>query len=202
MFTWLYDGANRSRTGSLIKSRGLSEHDAKAFLIFGFAKDIAEDISNDDIKKKVTQHIIAKPEHLFRTMFDEILNYRKDFPILDETKSNSVIYLDNTATTQKPKQVIQAMTAFLNNENATVHRGIYGLSQEATIRCDQIREDIKTFINAASVNEVIFTKGATESINLVATSYVEAFLQEGDEIIITQMEHHANIVPWQLVCEK
>ena len=135
-------------------------------------------------------------------MFDEILNYRKDFPILDETKSNSVIYLDNTATTQKPKQVIQAMTAFLNNENATVHRGIYGLSQEATIRCDQIREDIKTFINAASVNEVIFTKGATESINLVATSYVEAFLQEGDEIIITQMEHHANIVPWQLVCEK
>ena len=133
-------------------------------------------------------------------MSKKIKQLRDDFPLLNKNNSKSLIYLDNTATTQKPKQVINAMKDFLENENATVHRGIYGLSQKATSRCDDIRMSIKEFINANSENEIIFTKGATESINLVAHSYAYDNVQEGDEIIITEMEHHANIVPWQQVC--
>tara|TARA_A100001015_G_C15008332_1_gene721836 strand:- start:1082 stop:2302 length:1221 start_codon:yes stop_codon:yes gene_type:complete len=133
-------------------------------------------------------------------MSKKIKQLRDDFPLLKKNNSKSLIYLDNTATTQKPKQVIDAMKDFLENENATVHRGIYGLSQKATSRCDDIRMSIKDFINAKSENEIIFTKGATESINLVAHSYAYDNLEEGDEVIITEMEHHANIVPWQQVC--
>ncbi len=133
-------------------------------------------------------------------MSKKIKQLRDDFPLLKKNNSKSLIYLDNTATTQKPKQVIDAMKDFLENENATVHRGIYGLSQKATSRCDDIRISIKDFINAKSENEIIFTKGATESINLVAHSYAYDNLEEGDEVIITEMEHHANIVPWQQVC--
>ena len=127
---------------------------------------------------------------------------RSQFPILSPDFNSDLIYLDNTATTQKPRRVIDAMTHFLEDENATVHRGIYGLSQKATARCDGVREQVGQFINASRVEDIVFTKGTTESINLVAHSYARAFIQEGQEILITAMEHHANIVPWQQVCDE
>jgi cysteine desulfurase/selenocysteine lyase len=127
---------------------------------------------------------------------------RKDFPILSRVvNGKSYAYLDNTATTQKPLSVIQAMTTFLTHENATIHRGIYHLSQQATERCDASRRKLQTLINAYREEEIIFTKGTTESINLVAATYGATF-KKGDEIIISVMEHHANIVPWQQLCEK
>ena len=128
-------------------------------------------------------------------------NYRKSFPILSDEFNQELIYLDNTATTQKPDVVINAMSNFLKYENATVHRGIYGLSQKATDRCESIRSLVQTFIGAKRPEEIIFTKGTTESINLVAQTFGKTFLAKGDEIIITEMEHHANIVPWQEICK-
>ena len=129
-------------------------------------------------------------------------NFRRDFPILSNEFDPQLSYLDNTATTQKPACVIDVMTDFLKYQNATVHRGIYGLSQEATLRCDKVRDLVASFINASRSEEIIFTRGATESINLVAHSFARAFFEAGDEIIITEMEHHANIVPWQQICKE
>ena len=120
---------------------------------------------------------------------------RDDFSIFK--KHPELVYLDSTATTQKPRQVIDQMHDFIANDNATVHRGVYNLSQSATIRCEDVRKKVKTFINAKRPEEIIFVKGATEAINLVSHSYAKDKLAQGDEILITQMEHHANIVPWQ-----
>jgi cysteine desulfurase / selenocysteine lyase len=128
---------------------------------------------------------------------------RSEFPMLQQEMSGaSLVYLDNTATTQKPQRVIDRMTKFYNEEYATVHRGIYGLSQVATQNCDDVRSQVKSFINAASDKEIIFTKGTTESINLVAYSYAQTHLSQGQEILISEMEHHANIVPWQICAEQ
>mgnify|MGYP003329053746 CR=1 FL=1 len=128
---------------------------------------------------------------------------RAQFPILQpEHHERPLIYLDNTATTQKPKQVIDRIHQFYQFENATVHRGIYGLSQRATETCDETRRLIQEFINAESASEIVFTKGSTEAINLVASSLSNGFFKEGDEILITEMEHHANIIPWQEACKK
>ena len=125
------------------------------------------------------------------------------FPILKGKMNNKpLVYLDNTATTQKPQSVIDSMTTFYTQEYATVHRGVYGLSQAATERCDAVRVAIQRFINAASEKEIIFTKGTTESINLVANSYGLSFIKPGEEILVSQMEHHANIVPWQVCAER
>ena len=127
---------------------------------------------------------------------------RKHFPILSrEVNGKPYAYLDNTATTQKPLSVIQAMSEFLTVDNATVHRGIYHLSQRATERCDHVRRQVQQLVNARREEEIIFTKGTTESINLVAATFASTF-KKGDEIIISAMEHHANIVPWQQVCER
>jgi len=126
--------------------------------------------------------------------------YKSDFKIFDAHPN--FIYLDNTATTPKPKLVVDTMCDFLNNDNATVHRGIYGLSQKATDRCEAVRDKVKTFINAERSEEIIFTKGTTEAINLVAESYGSTVLEKGDDILITTMEHHANIVPWQIIAKK
>jgi cysteine desulfurase/selenocysteine lyase len=127
---------------------------------------------------------------------------RNDFPILShQVNGKSYAYLDNTATTQKPLTVVRTMSEFLTYENATVHRGIYHTSQKATERCEQVRRDVATLINAGRSEEIIFTKGTTESINLVASSFGEC-LKKGDEIIISAMEHHANIVPWQQLCKR
>lgn len=124
---------------------------------------------------------------------------RKDFPILETKVYNKpLVYLDNGATTQKPKPVIDAITNSYEHVNANVHRGVHYLSQLATDQMEQTRHSIAKFINSGSDREVIFTKGTTESMNLLASSFCETYCQKGDEIIVSEMEHHANIVPWQL----
>ena len=129
-----------------------------------------------------------------------ISDIRKDFPILGrEVYGKPLVYLDNGATTQKPRTVVDAITEEYYSVNANVHRGVHFLSQEATRLHEASRERVRTFINAASTNEIIFTRGTTEAINLLASSFGEAFLREGDEVIVSTMEHHSNIVPWQLL---
>ena len=129
----------------------------------------------------------------------QIEDVRKDFPILSKTIYNKpLVYLDNAATTQKPLSVIEAMNNEYLNVNSNVHRGVHWLSQQATELHESARETLSKFINAKSTNEIIFTRGTTESINLVASSFVEGFMNAGDEVIVSEMEHHSNIVPWQL----
>lgn len=129
----------------------------------------------------------------------QIEDIRKDFPILSKTIYNKpLVYLDNAATTQKPLSVIEAMNNEYLNVNSNVHRGVHWLSQQATELHENARETLRKFINAKSTNEIIFTRGTTESINLVASSFVEGFMNAGDEVIVSEMEHHSNIVPWQL----
>lgn len=128
---------------------------------------------------------------------------RKDFPILSRTiYDKPLVYLDNAATTQKPLCVLDAMRDEYLNANANVHRGVHYLSQQATDLHEAARETVRSFINAGSTTEIIFTRGTTESINLVASSFAEAFMQPGDEVIVSVMEHHSNIVPWQLQAAK
>ncbi len=129
--------------------------------------------------------------------------YRQDFPILSrEVHKHPLVYFDNAATTQKPQCVIDAIAREYAEVNANVHRGIHYLSQQATELHEAARETVRKFINARSTSEIIFTRGTTESINLVAYSFGEAFLKEGDEVILSVMEHHSNIVPWQLLRER
>ena len=128
---------------------------------------------------------------------------RDDFPILKRTVYNRrLIYFDNAATTQKPQKVIDALLFYYTHFNSNIHRGVHGLSQEATALFEEARESVRKFINAPSNQEIIFTRGTTEAINLVASSFGKLFINEGDEVLITEMEHHSNIVPWQLVCEE
>ena len=128
---------------------------------------------------------------------------RKDFPILSRTVYNRpLVYLDNAATTQKPRAVVEAMTEEYYSVNANVHRGVHYLSQQATELHEQARTNVQKFINARSEAEIIFTRGTTESLNLVAFSFGEAFLKEGDEVLVSVMEHHSNIVPWQMLRER
>lgn len=130
-------------------------------------------------------------------------DYREDFPILSrEVHGRPLVYLDNAATTQKPHAVLEAMDALYTTCNANVHRGIHTLSQEATALHEGARERVRSFLNARSTAEIVFTRGTTESLNLVAASFSQAFLREGDEVIVTVMEHHSNIVPWQLARER
>jgi cysteine desulfurase/selenocysteine lyase len=133
----------------------------------------------------------------------QIDKWRSDFPILSEQIYGlPLCYLDNAATTQKPRAVIQAVNEFYCKRNSNIHRGVHFLSQESTKLYENTRQLVAGFINAASEKEIIFTRGATESLNMLAWGFGEAFLQEGDEIIISAMEHHANIVPWQILCER
>jgi cysteine desulfurase/selenocysteine lyase len=128
---------------------------------------------------------------------------RDDFPILKRTVHNRrLIYFDNAATTQKPQKVIDALSFYYAHYNSNVHRGVHGLSQEATALFEEARECVRKFINAPSIQEIIFTRGTTEAINLVASSFGKVFINEGDEVLITEMEHHSNIVPWQFICEE
>lgn len=130
-------------------------------------------------------------------------DYREDFPLLSrEVHGRPLVYLDNAATTQKPRAVLAAMEELYTTCNANVHRGIHTLSQEATALHEAARERVRQFLNAHSTAEIVFTRGTTESLNLVAASFSQAFLREGDEVIVTVMEHHSNIVPWQLARER
>jgi len=128
---------------------------------------------------------------------------RHDFPILSrQVNGKPLVYFDNGATTQKPQQVIDAIQHYYSYYNSNVHRGVHTLSQEATTAQEESREKVRKFINAKSVNEIIFTSGTTESINLVASSLSKFYFKPGDEIVISTMEHHSNIVPWQMACEQ
>lgn len=128
---------------------------------------------------------------------------REDFPILNEkVYGKTLVYLDNAATTQKPQAVIDALNDYYLHINSNIHRGVHCLSQLATNEFEKARETVRQYIHATSTQEVIFTRGATESINLVAASFGRTYLHEGDEVIVSEMEHHSNIVPWQLTCEE
>ncbi|EDY82581.1 cysteine desulfurase, SufS subfamily [Verrucomicrobiia bacterium DG1235] len=134
---------------------------------------------------------------------EALAHVRADFPILQRSvHGKPLVYLDNAASTQKPQSVIDAITRYYSHENANIHRGVHLLSTEATGAYEEARGKIARFINAADDSEIVFTRGATESVNLVAHSYLEPKIQPGDEILISAMEHHANIVPWQLLCER
>lgn len=137
-----------------------------------------------------------------RTAID-VEKIRKEFPVLhQQVNGRELVYLDNAATNQKPKRVIDALVEYYSGYNANIHRGIHTLAEKATKAYEQTRETAKDFIHAVSSEEIIFTRGVTESINLVAATYGKAFVKEGDEIIISGLEHHSNIVPWQFVCEE
>jgi len=132
-----------------------------------------------------------------------IENIRKDFPVLNECVNGyPLVYLDNAATSQRPKAVIDAVDDFYLHYNSNVHRGVHALSEKATQAFEHARENVRQFINAKTIKEIIFTKGTTESINLVAQTYGRTHVKAGDEIIVSEMEHHANIVPWQILCQQ
>lgn len=132
----------------------------------------------------------------------DVARIREQFPVLQQqVNGRDLVYLDNAATSQKPRAVINALVDYYTGYNANIHRGIHTLAEKATKAYEQTRETAQRFIHAAATEEIIFTRGVTESINLVASSYAKAFLQKGDEVIISGLEHHSNIVPWQLACE-
>ena len=131
----------------------------------------------------------------------DVEKIRADFPILNQQVYNRpLVYLDNAATTQKPEVVIDAVRDYYLTVNSNIHRSVHYLGQKATLAFEESRQLVREFIHARHPHEIIFTKGATESINLVAGSFGKQFVREGDEIVISAMEHHANIVPWQLMC--
>ncbi|MDX2188272.1 MAG: cysteine desulfurase [Bacteroidota bacterium] len=136
------------------------------------------------------------------TDFD-VLKVRKDFPILNQlVHGKHLVYFDNAATTQKPQVVIDAISNYYNTTNANIHRGLHSLADKATLLFEDTRKAIREFINSESEEQIIFTRGVTEGINLVAQSYGRTYLKSGDEVIISTMEHHSNIVPWQMICEE
>ncbi|MFO7998971.1 MAG: cysteine desulfurase, partial [Bacteroidales bacterium] len=127
---------------------------------------------------------------------------RRDFPALNQqVNGRPLIYLDNAATTQKPRVVIERLTHYYTSENSNIHRGAHFLSQRATEAYEGARQTIKNFLNAPHQRQVVFTRGTTESINLVASSFCKKFVQPGDEVLISALEHHSNIVPWQIACQ-
>ncbi len=128
---------------------------------------------------------------------------RNDFPILKKTiYGKSLVYLDNAASTQKPKKVLDSISEFYCNQYSNIHRGVHYLSEEASAVYADARETVRGFINANKASEIVFTQGTTDAINLIASSFGETFIHKGDEIIISEMEHHSNLVPWQMLCEK
>jgi cysteine desulfurase/selenocysteine lyase len=145
-------------------------------------------------------------ENLDRNNLDtdfDVEKIRNDFPVLSQkVYGKPLVYFDNAATTQKPKVVIDTLNKLYSELNSNVHRGVHYLSEEMTKMYEEAREKVRKFINAKKTSEIIFTKGTTDSINLVAFSFGEAYINEGDEIIISEMEHHSNIVPWQMLCQR
>jgi cysteine desulfurase/selenocysteine lyase len=133
----------------------------------------------------------------------DISHLRADFPMLKKSMHGKpLVYLDSAATAQKPEIVIESIASFYREHYGTVHRAIYELAVDSSIRFEKVREQTRDFLHAAKASEIIFTRGTTESINLVASSFGKAFIKPGDEIIITEMDHHSNIVPWQMLCEE
>ena len=152
--------------------------------------------------QEINNNFVTLPRKLKKGMYD-IQKIREDFPILArEVYGRPLVYLDNAATTQKPLCVLDAMRDEYLNVNANVHRGVHYLSQQATDLHEAARETVRAFINARKTEEIVFTRGTTEAINLVASSFCESQMQPGDEILVTEMEHHSNIVSWQLQAMK
>ncbi|TAM53231.1 MAG: cysteine desulfurase [Paraburkholderia sp.] len=146
---------------------------------------------------KMETELLSSPDHADRG----VARWREDFPVLRETvRGKPLVYLDNAATTHKPVSVIEAEAAFYRHANSNVHRGVHTLSQRATDQYEEAREKVRRFINAASTKEIVFVRGTTEAINLVAQCFGRPRLTERDNIIVSAMEHHSNIVPWQMVC--
>ena len=134
---------------------------------------------------------------------DMVENWRKDFPILDQkVNGHDLVYLDNAATTQKPNSVIETISRYYSEINSNIHRGVHTLSQLATDEYEDTRKKAQQLLNAKSLSEIIFTRGTTEAINLIVSSWGGSELKAGDEVIISEMEHHSNIVPWQMICER
>ncbi|PLW98893.1 MAG: cysteine desulfurase CsdA, partial [Marinilabiliales bacterium] len=132
----------------------------------------------------------------------DLKEIQSQFPILKrKVYDKPLVYLDNAATNQKPERVIKALDTYYRDQNSNIHRGVHYLSQDATTAYENVREKIRAFINAPSSKEIIFTRGTTEAINLVASSFCRKYVREGDEILVSAMEHHSNIVPWQMACE-
>lgn len=153
-----------------------------------------------DEKKNIKS--VSSPSGRSGGAFD-VSKIRKDFPILSrKVNGKPLIYLDSGATAQKPKQVIDAITKYYSEQNANIHRGVHSLSQEITTAYENARATIQKHINAKHSHEIIFTNGTTESINLVASGFAKKFVNAGDEIIVSEMEHHSNILPWQMLCEE
>ncbi len=151
---------------------------------------------------KATGGILASAEPTKMLSFDPN-RIREDFPILKQSvHGRQLVYLDNAATSQKPNAVIDAITHYYGTDNSNIHRGVHLLSERATLAYEESRLKVQRFINAAESREIIFTRGTTEAINLVAASYGRANVTAGDEVLITAMEHHSNIVPWQILCEE
>ncbi len=145
----------------------------------------------------------AKPRDGSKAMGFDVERIRRDFPILaTRVHGKPLVYLDNAATAQKPQAVLDAISGYYSSENSNVHRGVHALSAAATESYERAREICRAFLNASETAEIIFVRGATEAINLVAQSYGRAFLKPGDEIVLSALEHHSNIVPWQMLCEQ
>ncbi len=133
----------------------------------------------------------------------DVQRIREDFPILSQqVRGRPLVYLDNAATTQKPRHVIDAVTRYYSQQNANIHRGVHYLSEQATAAYESVRDRARAFVNAHEAAEIVFVRGTTEAVNLVAESFGRSRLKRGDEIVLTTMEHHSNIVPWQLLCER
>ena len=151
------------------------------------------------MQSDILENIVSrKPKSSF-----DVTKLRDEFPILNQkVNGNPLVYFDNAATNQKPLSVINSISDYYKTINSNVHRGVHSLSEKATVAYEAAREKVREFINADSVKEIIFTSGTTEGVNLVASSFGESILKEGDEVIISGMEHHSNFVPWQILCEK
>ena len=133
----------------------------------------------------------------------DVQNIRKDFPILErEINGSQLVYLDNAATTQKPRQVIESLVNYYENSNSNVHRGVHSLSMEATDLFEEAREEVSSFINSETSQSLIWTRNASESLNLIVHSWASVNLNPGDEIVLTPMEHHSNLVTWQEIARK
>ena len=147
---------------------------------------------------RTANNTVSKKQSLFHAE-----KIREDFPILNlQVDGKPLVYLDSAATAQKPQVVIDAITHYYEHQNANIHRGVHSLSQETTLAYENARITVQKHLNAKYAHEIIFTKGTTESVNLVASSFGRKFIQAGDEIIVSEMEHHSNILPWQMLCEE
>ena len=189
-----------------LQSRGIGLADARNLLIFAFARDIVDRIKVAPLREQLEKLLLEKlhgTSSLSHDLRSDQRVERENFPVLDQrVHGKPLVYLDNAATTQKPQMVLDAMNQFYQADNSNIHRGVHELSERSTRHYEEARVKIQRFLNAADWREIIFVRGATEGINLVAHTYGRRHVKAGDEIVISAMEHHSNIVPWQILCEE